>query len=48
MRTRVKICGLTRPEEALEACRLGADAIGLVFYKKSPRAVSLEQALAIR
>lgn len=48
MRTRVKICGLTRPEEALEACRLGVDAIGLVFYKKSPRAVSLEQALAIR
>jgi phosphoribosylanthranilate isomerase len=48
MRTRVKICGLTRPDEAIEACRLGADAIGLVFYEKSPRAVTLDQALAIR
>ncbi len=48
MRTRVKICGLTRPDEALQACQLGADAIGLVFYEKSPRAVSIDQAHAIR
>jgi phosphoribosylanthranilate isomerase len=47
MRTRVKICGITRPEDAQAAVRLGADAIGLVFYPPSPRAVTLEQASAI-
>lgn len=47
MRTRVKICGITREQDALEAVRLGADAIGLVFYPPSPRAVTVEQALAI-
>lgn len=47
LRTRVKICGLTRPEDALEAASLGVDAIGLVFYDKSPRQVSLAQAQAI-
>jgi tryptophan synthase beta chain len=46
-RTRVKICGITRPQDAQLAAKLGADAIGLVFYKKSPRAVSVEQAQAI-
>ncbi|MBL3600233.1 MAG: phosphoribosylanthranilate isomerase [gamma proteobacterium endosymbiont of Lamellibrachia anaximandri] len=44
MRTRIKICGITRPEDAIEAVRQGADAIGLVFYPPSPRAVSVEQA----
>lgn len=46
-RTRIKICGLTRPEDALHAVSCGADAIGLVFYSKSSRAVTIEQALAI-
>jgi len=47
MRTRVKICGISRPEDGEEAARLGVDAIGLVFYEKSPRNVSLLQARQI-
>jgi len=43
-RTRIKICGITRPEDARVAVDRGADALGLVFYPESPRAVSLEQA----
>jgi len=46
-RTRVKICGFTRPQDALAAVRLGADALGLVFYPPSPRHVGIEQARAI-
>lgn len=43
MRVRTKICGITRIEDALDAVRFGADAIGFVFYSPSPRSVSVEQ-----
>lgn len=42
--TRIKICGITRAEDLLAAARCGADAVGLVFYEKSPRNVTLAQA----
>lgn len=44
---RSKICGITRLEDARAAVAAGADAIGFVFYPKSPRAVTIEQAQAI-
>ncbi len=47
MRTRVKICGITRPEDGRAAAQAGADAVGLVFYAKSPRYVVQQQAQAI-
>jgi phosphoribosylanthranilate isomerase len=46
-RTRVKICGITRPEDALAAANAGADAIGIVLYKAAPRCVSIETAQQI-
>ena len=44
---RTKICGLTRAEDAAAAAALGADAVGLVFYEKSRRAVTAQQAAQI-
>lgn len=43
-RTRIKLCGLTRKDDVQLAVELGADAIGLVFYPASPRAVNAQQA----
>jgi len=46
-RTRVKICGVTRPEDAAAACRHGVDAIGIVLHPASARNVSPPLARAI-
>jgi phosphoribosylanthranilate isomerase len=46
-RTRIKICGLTRPQDVDAAVDAGADAIGLVFYARSPRHVAFDQAAAL-
>jgi phosphoribosylanthranilate isomerase len=48
VRTRVKICGITQPAHARMAADAGADAIGLVFYPRSPRYLSAERAVEIR
>ena len=45
--TRIKICGITNPEDALVAVANGVDAIGLVFYARSPRGVTMEQAQTV-
>lgn len=47
MRTRVKICGITRIRDATAVAALGSDAIGLVFYEASPRHVTIDQAAVI-
>jgi phosphoribosylanthranilate isomerase len=45
--TRIKICGITREQDLRAVASSGADAIGLVFYEKSPRHVGLQQAAAL-
>lgn len=47
LHTRVKICGITRKADALEAIRLGADALGFVFYENSSRQLGIEQACSV-
>ena len=44
---RTKICGITNIEDALYCCELGANALGFVFYDKSPRCVTVKQAQTI-
>jgi phosphoribosylanthranilate isomerase len=46
-RTRIKICGITRVEDALAAANAGADAIGMVFYKRAPRCITISRAKEI-
>jgi len=46
-RTRVKVCGITQPSVAVAIAKTGVDSIGLVFYDKSPRHVTIDQAVAI-
>lgn len=45
--TRIKVCGVTRPEDARAIAEAGADAIGLVFHPPSGRAIEIETALAV-
>ena len=45
--TRIKMCGMTRPEDAHAAAAAGASAIGMVFWPGSPRCVTVETARAI-
>lgn len=47
MAVRVKICGITRAEDLHAACEAGAEALGFVFYERSPRHLSVEAAAAL-
>jgi len=44
---KIKVCGITRPEDASLVAELGGDMIGLIFYRRSPRAVTIAQARAV-
>ena len=46
-RTRIKICGVSRPEDVAAAADAGADAVGFVFHPASPRFLTLERAVAL-
>jgi phosphoribosylanthranilate isomerase len=47
IRTRIKICGITREQDLAAAARHGADAVGFVFYRPSPRCITAESAAAL-
>jgi phosphoribosylanthranilate isomerase len=47
MAVRVKICGITRAQDLHAACAAGADALGFVFYEKSPRHLTIDAAAAL-
>jgi phosphoribosylanthranilate isomerase len=46
-RTRIKICGLTRPQDVIAAAEAGADAVGFVFYPPSPRNITFDLAVEL-
>src|SRR5256885_1032822 len=48
MRVRVKVCGITSIEDVVMAVEAGADALGFMFYERSPRKISIETASAIK
>ena len=48
MRTRIKFCGVVRPDDIRTAAALGVDAVGFVFYTASPRAIGVAQAAGLR
>lgn len=48
LRTRIKVCGLTREQDVLDVIELGVDAIGMVFYPNSKRYIGLDQAASLR
>jgi phosphoribosylanthranilate isomerase len=48
MRTRIKFCGLVRPGDVDDAVAIGADAVGFVFYPKSPRVLARADAASLR
>ena len=48
MRTRIKLCGFTREEDVRAAAEAGADALGMIFFSKSARAISIEKAKRLK
>ena len=47
-RVRVKVCGITQPQDARAIVAMGADALGMILHAQSPRKITVEQAQLIR